>query len=265
MDKVICPNCGAAIYENEPSCPFCGYINVKGAEEKFLRDVQKTEDNLSQIPEMQKKQLKGLLSRNGKIVIVTIAIVAVLALAGLGYRMFKEHVIYANNNYDPKVEMQWERETFPMLDEMYAEGKYDEILDFEYGLYSENKKNKTNHTIINWDHFHFITAYGNYATFKRAIELLDSDEQMSEFETQNMVYNGFWFYYRIFDDSYYMYTDEEVAQLEAYREEVVSDLFARLKFTEEELLAIEGDVLKNDFLDLDNCFKYAKKVKERFE
>ena len=54
--KVICPNCGAAIYENEASCPFCGYINIPGAEEKFMRDIKKTERDMSNIPELQKAE-----------------------------------------------------------------------------------------------------------------------------------------------------------------------------------------------------------------
>lgn len=265
MDKVICPNCGAVIYEDEPKCPFCGYINISGAEEKFMRDVQKTEDNLSEIPEIQKKHLKKSLSKSSKIVIVTIGIATVLALMAFGLHMLKEHILYGNFEYDVKAEMQWENENFPMLDEMLAEGRYEEILDFEYGLYAENKKNKTNHSIIKWEHYYFVSAYGNYATFKREIKQLDGDNEMSEFETEDMVYLGLWFYYRIYDSPYLKYTDEEFAQIEEYREEIVGDLFGRLKFTEEELLTLESEVVENDFLVLDACCKYAKKVKDRFE
>ena len=39
MDKLICPNCGAEIEAKEPKCPFCGYINIPGAEEKFMREL----------------------------------------------------------------------------------------------------------------------------------------------------------------------------------------------------------------------------------
>ena len=59
MDKIICPNCGAAIEVHEPKCPFCGYINIPGAEEKFMQDLEQTEEQLSQIPEQQKEQIKN--------------------------------------------------------------------------------------------------------------------------------------------------------------------------------------------------------------
>ena len=265
MDKVICPNCGAAIYENDPKCPFCGYINITGAEEKFMRDVQKTEEDLSQIPEIQKKHLKRSLSKNSRIVIVTVAVVALIAAVVFGFHMLMEHVIYGNYEYDPKAEMLWERENYPMLEEMLAEGKYEEILEFEYNLYDENKENKTNHTLMNWEHFHFINAYGNYATFNKSIAILDSGEELSEFNAENLVYYGLWFYYRMYDDPYCTYTEEEFVQVEAYRERVMSDLFGRLKFTEEEILSIEDDVTDDGYLKLEPCWKYAKKIMDRFE
>jgi len=265
MNKVICPNCGAAIYENEPKCPFCGYINITGAEKKFMRDVQKTEDDLSQIPEQQKKQLKKSLSKNSKIVILTISIVAAIALVVLGFHMLMEYTIYSNDDYDPKAEMQWERQTYPMLDEMLAEGRYDEILDFEYDLYEENRENDTSHSLMNWEHFHFLTAYGNYAIFQKELKIMDDGEELSEYGAENLVYNGLWFYYRMYDNKYNVYTEEEFAQIEEYRELVLGDLFGRLKFTEEEIRSIEDDILKDGYLELKPCWKYAKKVMERFE
>lgn len=265
MDKVICPNCGAAIYENEPKCPFCGYINITGAEEKFMRDVQKTEADLSQIPEMQKKQLKKSLSKNSKIVILTISIVALIALVVFGFHMLMEYVYYGRNEYDPKAEMLWERENYPMLDEMLAEGKYEEIIEFEYDLYKENSENKTNHSLMNWEHFHFISAYGNYDIFNKALAVMDNGEELSEYNAENLVYYGLWFYCRMYDNPYYTYTEEEFEKIEEYRELVMSDLFGRLKFTEEELLSIEDDIMENGYLELKQCWKYAKKIMERFE
>lgn len=265
MDKVICPNCGASIYENEPKCPFCGYINITGAEEKFMRDVQKTEEDLSQIPEMQKKHLKKSLSKNSKIILITIAIVAGLAAVVFGFHLLVEHLLYGNYEYDPKAEMQWQKENYPILDEMLAEGKYDEIIEFETGLYEENRENNTNHSIYDWEHFDFISAYGNYLVFLKALEPLDKGVELDEYYAENLVYYGLWFYYRMYDNSYDVYTEEEFAQIEEYREEVMEILFGRLGFTEEEILSIEEDVLKDGYLELKACWKYAKKVMARFQ
>ena len=166
MDKVICPNCGAGIAANEVRCPFCGYINVTGAEEKFMRDVKKTEEDLSQIPQMQKKQLKKTLSKSSKVIIVTIVIATVIALGVVGFFSLMDWVFSLDSGRDPKVEMQWERENFPIIDEMYAQARYDEIIEFEYAVLEENREKKTKHDLSNWEHYYFLRAYENYTIFK---------------------------------------------------------------------------------------------------
>ena len=78
MKKVICPNCGAVIYENEANCPFCGYINLPGAEEKFMRDIKKTQQDMSHIPELQKAEYKKSMTKSSKIIFLTIGITAII-------------------------------------------------------------------------------------------------------------------------------------------------------------------------------------------
>ena len=266
MEKIKCPNCGAAIYENEPKCPFCGYINITGAEEKFMRDVQKTEENLSQIPDIQKKHLKKSISKNSKIIFITIGIVAVVFLILFGLNRLFEYVLYSYDEPDPKAQMQWENETFPMLDEWYAEGKYDEILTFEQELYKKNEKDsKVNHSLLNWEHYDFIEAYGNYIIFTSQIEVMNQGTEVSNYMAEDLVYFGLWFYYRAYDRSIYEITPEEMRKSEGYRETVVKDLFDRLKFTQEELDTIEDEFMEDGFLNLSECLKYSKKIKDRFE
>lgn len=126
MDKMICPNCGAAIEAKEPKCPFCGYINFPGAEEKFMRDLEHTEEQLSQIPEQQKEQIKKSIFKSSKVIWITILIVVLIAVliavVLIGGHFAIESIIYDASEYDAKAEMIWERENYPLLDEMYAAG-----------------------------------------------------------------------------------------------------------------------------------------------
>lgn len=266
MEKIKCPNCGASIYENEPRCQFCGYINITGAEEKFMRDVQKTEENLSQIPEMQKKHLKKSISKNSKIIFITIGIVAVVFLIFFGLNKLFEHVLYSYDEPDPKAQMQWENETFPMLDEWYAEEKYEEIRNFEQNLYKMNKKDSDVHySLLTWEHYDFIEAYGNYIIFTEQIEAMNQGAEVSKYMAEDLVYFGLWFYYRAYDKSIYELTPVEMEKIEGYRETVVKDLYDRLKFTQEELEMIEDEFMEDGFLNLSECWKYSKKIKDRFK
>ncbi len=140
VKKVICPNCGAAIYENEASCPFCGYINLTGAEEKFMRDIKKTERDMSNIPDLQKAEYKKTMSKSSRIIFITIGITAIIAAVLIGIYLLFDRVIYSYSGKDVKAQMLWNNENYPILDEMYANGDYDGIVEFEYDLILQGDK-----------------------------------------------------------------------------------------------------------------------------
>lgn len=265
MDKIVCPNCGAAIYENEPKCPFCGYINIAGAEEKFMRDMEQTEENLSQIPKLQKKHYKKSMSKSSKIILITVVVVAVLLLGIFALNFAFEAWMYGNYEYDAKAETLWERENYPLLDEMYAAGDYKGIVEFEESLYEVNDKEGTNHSIYNWEHADFIWAYRKYEYLQYYMDILDEQGELSKFQAENVVYYCMWFHYREYEDTYYNCTEEEVALMDEYREYSDEIFFNRLKFTEEEADKLHQDSLEYGYIDVQTCYKYARKIKDRFE
>lgn len=267
MERIVCPNCGASIYENEAKCPFCGYINIPGAEEKFMRDMHHTEEQLSQIPELQKAEYRKHMSKNSKIILVTIAIAALVAAILGGVYLLFEHVIFSYDEVDVKAQMLWERETFPILDEMYEAGDYDGIIQYEYDLYDENEANKTNYNIYDWEHFYFINGYRRYQDVKEYIDVLDKGLELNDYQAENIVYECMWFHYREYDidNEYIPYTDEEIAMLDGYREVIDSYFYERLGFTDEEIEKLYQDVqMEYGGLDMKKCWKYARKVKDRF-
>ena len=267
MERIVCPNCGASIYENEAKCPFCGYINIPGAEEKFMRDMHHTEEQLSQIPELQKAEYRKHMSKNSKIILVTIAIAALVAAILGGVYLLFEHVIFSYDEVDVKAQMLWERETFPILDEMYEAGDYDGIIQYEYDLYDENEANKTNYNIYDWEHFYFINGYRRYQDVEEYIDVLDKGLELNDYQAENIVYECMWFHYREYDidNEYIPYTDEEIAMLDGYREVIDSYFYERLGFTDEEIEKLYQDVqMEYGGLDMKKCWKYARKVKDRF-
>ena len=268
MKRIVCPNCGASIYENEAKCPFCGYINMPGAEEKFMRDMHRTEEQLSQIPEIQKAEYKKHMSTSGKMILVTILIaIAIVCVLGGAYMLF-EHVIYSYDEEDVKAQMLWERENFPILDEMYAAGDYDGIIQFEYDLYDENWANKTDYTIYDWEHYYFVNGYRRYRDVENYIDILDKGQKLSDYQSESIVYECMWFHCREYDiDNEFMpYTDEEIAILDGYREVTEKCLYERLGFTEEEVETLYRSA-QGEYggLDMHVCWKYGRKIKDRFK
>lgn len=262
--KIICSNCGADIEKKEPVCPFCGYINIIGAEEKYMRDVNQTKEDMSQIPELQKEELKKSVSKKGRIVVFTVAIAGGIALLMAVLSMAHHAWENSQDTYDAKAEMQWERENYPLLDERYEAGDYEYIHTFAQELYRDNKENKTHHSLYNWDHFDFYSAYANYAGARYLIESLDAGNYVSKYDITNFVYSALWFYKGEYNNGYENYTDAEIEILEEYRTELLGYFTDRFGYTQTELDQLYEQVTEEGFLDMIACDDYVKENMERF-
>lgn len=265
MDKIICPNCGASIEVKEPKCPFCGYINIPGAEEKFMRDLEKTEQELSQIPEQQKEQIKKSIFKSSKVIWITILIVILFAAVIAGWHFAIESIVYDDSEYDAKAEMLWERENYPLLDEMYAAGDYEGIVEFQDNLWSINEEEDANHSISNWEHADFISIYIRMEDMKSYIAILDSGAQLNKYQAQGIVYDCMWFRYRMYQDTYMNLTEEELEIVEGYREYSEEVFYNRLKFTDEEADQLYEEAVEYGVIRASTCYDYADKIMDRIE
>lgn len=265
-DTIICPNCGAAIGESDPACPFCGYINISGAEEKFMKDMKKTEEELSQIPQMQKVHLKNNISRNGKIILRTVLISVCILIVFLGIHFLIDAIYYGSDDeVDVKAEMLWEEENYPLLDEMYAAGDYEGIIEFMEKIYAENEKEHTNHNIFNWEHIDFIRIYERWQTSKEIIEWMDQGNEIERYQAQNLLYDCMWFHYRQYE-KFMILSEEEKVMVEEYRVWYEDVFYNRLKFTEEEADKLYQKAKDQyDSIESKACFDYADTIRDRIK
>lgn len=265
MDKMICPNCGAAIGVKEPKCPFCGYINVPGAEEKFMRDLEKTEEQLNQIPQEQKKHYKKSMQKSSKVILITVLIAGIIAALLIGLFFLLDNLFSSHYEYDPKAEMIWERENYPLLDELYEAGDYDGILEFEENMYRQNEQEETHHSIYNWEHSDFIDAYRRFLDLQHYEEVLTAEGELSKYQAELVVYYCMWFHYRDYQNEYAEYTEQELEIMEEYSIYADRIFYERLLFTDEEADALYEEVLSYGSISSSECFKYARKIKDRFK
>lgn len=265
MDKIICPNCGAVIKGKEPKCPFCGYINVSGAEEKFMQDLKQTEEQLNQIPKEQEKQYKKSMLKSSRVIVITVLIAGIIAAVLIGLYFLLDNLFSSHYEYDPKVEMIWERENYPLLDELYEAGDYAGILEFEENMYHQNEEEGTNHSIYNWEHSDFIDAYRKFEDIKHYEAILTEEGELSKYEAELVVYYCMWFHYRNYQNVYGEFTEQELEILEEYSAYADRIFYERLLFTDEEADALYEEVLNYGSISASECFKYARKIKDRFK
>ena len=130
-EQVLCPNCGATFDPALDRCPHCLYINPKGAEEKFMGDLEQTRTELDQVDDEARHAFADEMKKGGasvlkKVLVVAVVLVALFALVYvMEERPFQEEGDYAN-------ELIWQEEHFPELDDLYSKGRYDEICELIY-------------------------------------------------------------------------------------------------------------------------------------
>ncbi len=262
MSEITCSNCGATFDEMEPKCPFCGYISYKGAEEKFMDDLEEIQDNLSSLSSISEQQYKKEMSKQKKIILCTmIFLLVIICIIGIIYFVSQKMERTYFEKYDVKEEMIWERSIYPKLEALYKEELYDIIVECEHRLYST----ENNHSFYNWKHYFFLGAYEKYKETIDAFYYKDMGLDISKHECENLVYNCMWYHFDQFDLHTESYTDEEYEQILQYKDVIEDIFYNRLKFTDEEANDLYQKCNENGYIGSKECYKYADKIYRRFE
>lgn len=141
--KIICRSCGAEVEECLPKCPFCDTFILQGAEQEYmdkLHQVREDMEDLKQIPEETVKQeLKSQGRRIRRILII--AGIAAALLAGL--------FVWEDHRYDRdnKADYIWGQQNFPAMNELYENGKYEELEQLYYEALMDDKP------VWNWEYY----------------------------------------------------------------------------------------------------------------
>ena len=266
MAQIICENCGAYFDAKEAKCPNCGFISYPGAEEKFMQDLEDVKEDLEEVVTDQKTEYKAELSKQVKKTIWICVIVAAVILLIIGSVKLVNYLMEQrySNHIDVKAEMLWERETYPKLNQLLFEGKYNELLDFQLGLYED--KNNT-HSLYSWEYYWFLTAYNNYDMVNWYLERLDNGEKLSKLDGSCLVYEAMWLYYRVYEQDTYnqVFRDQEMDAAHRYSREMESVLFDRIGITKEEAEALYKECMKDGYFNMDPCYDYGKKNYKEFK
>ncbi|WP_341876634.1 hypothetical protein [Defluviitalea saccharophila] len=256
-----CQNCGATISVIEPKCPYCGGFNYEGAKRKYFRDLYRIRDKLKQLEEIPTESYKAEVSVQIKriIKILLICAVSIAVIYGIVALFFKLiDITDGFNQADPKEQLLWDRENFPMLDEWYEAGEYDKLLEFSYELYSADKV----YTYVNWQHEDFIWFYAYYRDAKDAMEKIQQKEKYSSYDITTAIYGGLNICYNLENAGL---DEDEIKRLEEYKPTMETLLFDLLKFTEKEALQLYEDALEYGFLNFEKIEKYASNVIKRLD
>lgn len=159
---VICDSCGAEFDDGLAKCPYCGSTNLKGAEREYMEKLEDVREDMGELDAVPLEELKGAFQMQGKrlkkavFTILTLAAAVLLVVFFLKRRDVKDY----------RDQYLWEQENFPILNELYDAGEYDEMLEVMNQLMAADD----GHDIYRWKHYDFYLAYDSAVDFKRLYE-----------------------------------------------------------------------------------------------
>lgn len=204
MGKILdCGSCGAEFDDDLPKCPYCGSVNLKGAEKEYMEKLEDVREDMGGLDDVPLEELKDAFQKQGKrlkkVVLTILALMAAVLL-----------VVFFVNRRDEKDyrdQYLWEQENFPILDELYDAGEYDEMLEVMGRLMAVDE----DHDVYRWQHYNFYLAYDRAVDFKR----LYDQKGAGDFNNFDLI--------ALFYDEWYLacvkeFADELVKQQEALSE-----------------------------------------------
>ena len=146
---IVCGSCGATFDEKLAACPYCDTTNIKGAETQYLDKLEDVREDLADLTDVPMTEVKKEVKKQTKFIIVTIGTILGILLLLVGISLFMKH---KDGTRDLQADYIWQQENFPILEELYAQENYEEMVAFYGKAYEEDRP------VNKWEHAGFCAA-----------------------------------------------------------------------------------------------------------
>lgn len=247
MEKIKCNSCGAEYDDTLSSCPYCGTINYKGAENKYMGTLDDIKENLDDLEKVPSDEMKKEIKHQGKFlaILIIILIIISLILAGLCY------FVYKDTNHASTSDYVWQQTNYPKMDELYNAGKYDELVNFYYEAIDDDKD------IWNYDHYEFISFY-SYINDIALVKNIIETEEPDKYDYEDLLHDSLYLeWIDLRKDSFS--SDDEITVLKNLYKPYDGYYQQIFNLTEDEKLDLKNQFIKNGYLDYSTLEKYTYK------
>ncbi len=259
-----CSNCGAEYDKNMAECPYCGYINEEGAEKEYMDRLYDVRDNLDVVDEAAAadygRGYRGVLKIVGITLLVLVVITGIILTSRvlMNKRAEEESL---KKSQDMLNEMTWKKENYKNFDDLYAEGKYEDLCEALVDAIDQG------HEVYDWGHYDFAMVYNYYLATLESTAKVD-EKGWTEHEAADTLYHCALFHYEdVFKDSfYYKLSDEDMEILKPVYEYMDTVLHERMGFTDEEMGELKGSLLNDyGYPEYKKCEKVSAKYMDRYK
>lgn len=249
-DNVICESCGGAFRDTEPRCPYCGSFHYKGAELEYLGKLEDVREDMEDLGAVPAKELRKEFVIQGAFVKKVLSVVFIVVLLAAGVA-----ALWAvGDARDRKADYLWESTTFPVWDELYEQGDYEELTN----LYIEAVTNDK--PAYRWEHAALCSAMERIDTIQEAERRELVGEVLDQTEYAGLFFGHCWLYGQNFWENM---PQEDKAIIAPYMEEAAQALKTRWQMSDEEILELKQKLQEMGYVPYDDCRKFVKEWYER--
>lgn len=248
-NKMICTSCGGEFEDNLPKCPYCGTMNLSGAEAEYMEKLDDVREDLDDLKDVPIEETKKEIRKQGRFLkkiftVLGIIVAVILVICGiLKWQDYKEEQNSVQGYY-------WRQKNFPILNQLYEDGKYDEMVAFCEKALEEEKP------VRMWEHMDFCDIYRKVLF---AEHILHREEQGVVLEQED--------YENLFFVELSAVTfpngegaDEQERAIIASHEELTRDFEERWGLTEEERNGLIEEVKENyNMIRAGMCTEFVEK------
>lgn len=262
--EIKCPTCGAGFDIHEPVCPYCGTVNELGNEGQYLKHLDEIESDLSDVQNIPKEAMISEAKKAGHkawpIIVTVLVIAAIVIVALLIIRNTQE-----KNNTERLIKLiEWQNENFPVLDQMYEEERYDDILTFQNEMYDTPDYDPL--YMGEWEHTDFLSAYRWYDCLINYKDFYEEENQIGDYSKEILLVHCAELLYEGWDEKLAnkRISRKEYDKIKEYQKTAIEFLDAHFGIDERQLDEFKARVIY-DFPGVGVEYSKVKELSKEYE
>lgn len=245
--KIVCVYCGGEYEDNLTKCPYCDSTNIKGAEAAYMEQLEEVRSDLEDLTEVPVQETKVAARRLAKSLIVVLAFILFFGLVCAGVIYWMQH----RHDRDVRKDYLWQAQNYPVMQEMYDAGKYDELAVFMEQAVAEDRP------VWEWGHCTFVSYYKQIRQLKEDYKIENLREIYSQGYCGSVFYDALRVQGMEFEENL---TEEDKEILEAYAETVKEEFRNRWEMSDEEYESFYQKLRdQKGYIAMSDCDEYIEK------
>lgn len=256
---MICNNCGAEIKEHDSKCPYCGSLNPLGAEAVYLEKLENIREDTEDLKEVPAEQYEQHLKYHGTFVLKTALMVIGICIAVCLLIFTVSSCTKMKEKGSIREEFDFQKEYFPLLDELYQSGDDAQVFAYLNELYKVDGSSALYH----WEHHTYYVYYDLSLSVQNTKDAMENNT----YSTYDVI-NGFYAAMSlamegIWESDYYSLSEEEIAKITDFQQEAAIFLSDYFDLTDETSLQEAYALCREEgFLDYKRCENYVTNYME---